>query len=124
MKEIVLYYTPRQTPHVAKLKGVLVQMGVRIKNIQPEQVLQTVGYLAGMDGFEELEVTGELPMLEEEMLVIKGFAEKRIDELLKNLRRAGVPKINLKAVITESNSPWTFYKLYEEIKEEHEAMGS
>ena len=53
MKELVLYYTPSPASHVAKLKSVLVRMGVRIKNISPEQVNQTVGYLAGLPGFEE-----------------------------------------------------------------------
>ena len=44
MREMVLYYNTVQNPNVAKLKGVLVRMGVRIKNITPEQVTQTVGY--------------------------------------------------------------------------------
>ena len=50
------------------------------------------------------------------------FSSRRIDELLLNLRRAGVPRIALKAVVTEHNSGWTFRHLYEEIKKEHEAM--
>lgn len=122
MREMVLYYNPVQTPDVAKLKGVLVRMGVRIKNIQPEQVMQTVGYLAGIAGFQEQEVPEVLPVIGEEMLVMRGFTSRRVDELLMNLRKAGVPKIALKAVVTESNCAWTFYHLYEEIKEEHEKM--
>lgn len=122
MKETVLYYTPVQSPKVTKLKGVLVRMGIRIKNIQPEQVTQQIGYLAGYDGFEEQEQAGERPLLEEEILVMKDFTSRRIDELLLNLRKAGVEKIHLKAVVTESNKNWTFYQLYEEIKDEHEKM--
>lgn len=122
MREMVLYYNPVQTPDVAKLKGVLVRMGVRIKNIQPEQVMQTVGYLAGIAGFQEQEVPEVLPVIGEEMLVMRGFTSRRVDELLMNLRKAGVPKIALKAVVTESNCAWAFYHLYEEIKEEHEKM--
>lgn len=122
MREMVLYYNPVQTPDVAKLKGVLVRMGVRIKNIQSEQVMQTVGYLAGIAGFQEQEIPEVLPVIEEEMLVMRGFTSRRVDELLMNLRKAGVPKIALKAVVTESNCTWTFYHLYEEIKEEHEKM--
>lgn len=38
------------------------------------------------------------------------------------MRKAGVPKINLKAVVTEHNIGWTFRQLYEEIKKEHEQM--
>lgn len=122
MNETVLYYTPGQMAHAAKLKGVLVQMGVRIKNIRSEQVVQTVGYLAGMDGYPVLEVSGEVPVLKEEMLVMKGFKGDRIDQLLLNLRKAGVPKINLKAVVTDSNGSWTFCKLYGELEKEHEMM--
>lgn len=124
MKEMVLYYTPEQSVKVTKLKGVLVRMGIRIKNIQPEQVTQTVGSLVGLDGYEARELAaGEmLPRIEEEILVMHRFTNRRIDELLLNLRKAGVPRIELKAIVTESNCPWTFYQLYEELKEEHDKM--
>lgn len=129
-KEMVLYYQPEQekisgnASKAAKLKSVLVRMGVRIKNISREQTGQTVGYLAGYDGYEETALAeGEaLPVVEEEMLVMKNFSSRRIDELLARLRRAGVPKIGLKAVVTETNCGWTFYALYEELKKEREAM--
>ena len=98
-KEMVLYYQPEREKEVgnaskaAKLKGVLIRMGIRIKNITPEQTGQTVGYLAGFDGFDERETEEGtvLPELEEEMLVMKNFTNRRIDELLVGLRRAGVP---------------------------------
>lgn len=134
MKEMVLYYSPAPAAYVAKLKGVLVRMGIRIKNIGPEQINQKVGYLAGMPGFTETvkdasQEEEKLPQSEEaalsipeEMLVMKNFTSRRIDELLTNFRKAGVPKIALKAVITEQNSQWTFYQLYGELKSEHAAM--
>ncbi|MFR5601090.1 MAG: DUF3783 domain-containing protein [Lachnospiraceae bacterium] len=122
-KETVLYYHPGKAPHIGKLKGVLVQMGVRIKNITPEQTGELVGYLAGIPGFEpQAEGTPAGDMIPEEMLVMKNFSSGRMDQLLMGLRKAGVPKINLKAVITEQNSKWTFYQLYQELKEEHESF--
>ena len=107
-KEMVLYYQPEREKEAgnaskaAKLKGVLIRMGIRIKNITPEQTGQTVGYLAGFEGFDERETEEGtvLPELEEEMLVMKNFTNRRIDELLAGLRRAGVPKVELKAVVT------------------------
>ena len=63
-------------------------------------------------------------MIGEEMLVLKQFSSRRIDELLLNLRKAGVPRISLKAVLTEHNCGWTFYALYEELREEHEKMSA
>ena len=138
-REMVLYYTPADTPNVAKLKGVLMRMGVRIKNISAEQTGQTIGYLAGLPGFPCRKCASDtLPVFEEtkqpeaesavtvpipcEVLVMHNFTSRRIDELLLNLRKAGAPRIALKAVVTEHNSHWTFYHLYEEIKKEHEAM--
>lgn len=125
-KMMVLYYQPPKgnekegRARAAKLKGVLVQMGIRIKNISQEQTGQTVGYLAGYDGFKEEEAGS--PVIGEEVLVMKNFTSRRIDELLGNLRKAGVSKISLKAVITDTNCNWTFYELYQELKKEHEAM--
>ena len=129
-KEMVLYYQPAKEKEAgnvskaAKLKGVLIRMGVRIKNITPEQTGQTIGYLAGFDGFDEMEPQegSVAPEIDEEMLVMKNFTNRRIDELLVGLRRAGVPKIELKAVVTETNFGWSFYALYEELKKEREAM--
>lgn len=124
MKEMVLYYTPSAAPHTAKLKSVLVRMGVRIKNIGADQTNQTVGYLAGLPGFEPVTVnqSAENPVISEEVLVMKNFTSRRIDELLMGLRKAGVPKIALKAILTEQNCNWTFYQLYEELQKEHKAM--
>lgn len=124
MKEMVLYYTPQQSPKVTKLKGVLVRMGIRIKNITPDQVGQKVGYLAGLEGYEaeETDPDAVLPVIGEEVLVMHRFTSRRIDELLLSLRKAGVSKIELKAIVTESNCPWSFYQLYEELKEEHAKM--
>ena len=122
-QEMVLYYTPEQNENVNRLKGVLVRMGIRIRNVAPEQVDETVGALAGMQGFA---LSGrkeeEHPFIPEQMLVMHRFTGRRMDELLANLRKAGVPKIDLKAVVTPSNCSWSFYHLYEEIREEHEKM--
>lgn len=139
--ETVLYYNPGKPEtmkHVARMKSVLVRMGVRIRNISGDQVMETVGYLAGLPGFEPAGTAGNpaeaysvsesagitvpLPEIPEQVMVLKNFSGSRIDELLAGLRKAGVPKIELKAVLTESNSRWTFYQLYQELAEEHKAM--
>ena len=126
-KEMALYYQPEKDKQggndtkAAKLKSVLVRMGIRIKNISPDQTSQTVGYLAGYDGFEE-QIGEEAVPVEEEILVMMNFSNRRIDELLMSLKRAGVPKIALKAVITDTNCKWKFSDLYQELKKEHDVM--
>ena len=128
--ELVLYYStgdPRMKKQEMMMKSVLVRMGVKIRNVAPDQVLESVGYLAGVPGFGKREAadlveTEEMPQITEQMLVMRDFTSRRIDTLLFNLRKAKVPKINLKAIVTEQNAGWSFYHLYEEIGEEHRKM--
>lgn len=131
LQEMVLYYQAadaaagrEKEKSVRMMKSVLVRMGVRIKNIGADQVLEKVGYLAGMEGYTPCprEVSKELPALSRDVLVMKNFTDGRIDTLLAGLRKAGVPKIELKAVITPQNAQWSFYELYQELEKEHEAL--
>lgn len=121
MRETVLYYSPEKQAYAAKLKGVMVQLGIRIRNITPDQAGEKVGYLAGIPGYEAAQAA-PVPEIPEEMLVLKDFTGPRMEQLLQMLRRAGVPRIALKAVLTETNVDWTFYELYQEIRKEHEFM--
>ena len=133
-KETVLYYNPgdpETAKHVALMKSVLVRMGIRIRNVGPDQIHEAVGYLAGLEGYPSREEAkgmldgqeDETPLaIPVEVMVLKQFSDRRLDELLMNLRRAKVPRIRLKAVLTEHNSQWSFYQLYEELWKEHQAM--
>lgn len=124
-RETVLYYSPEKGDRARRVKSVLVRMGVRIRNIGPEQLGEQVGYLAGMDGFLSCEERGtasdSINEIGEEVLVLHHFTERRLDELLRGLRRADA-SVALKAIVTESNCGWSFYELYEEISKEHALM--
>ena len=154
-KELVLYYTPEKSADDQKLKGVLVRLGIRIRNITPDQIYQKVGYLAGLPGFEEEPDTeskeaelketgrkeagqkeagqkaaeqqeegfsgGNVPaQIPEKVLVLHGFGERKLNEMLNQFRKAKVPPIALKAVLTEHNCGWSFYELYQELRQEKE----
>ena len=122
-KEIAIYYVPEKSDTDRAVKSVLVRMGVRIRNADRTQIHQTVGYLAGLQGFEacaQEDDGGEIP---ERMLVLYGFGNRRLNELLRQLRRAGAPQDMFKAILTGHNSVWTLLKLYGELKSEAEALG-
>lgn len=130
MKEIVLYYAPENSAHVGLIKGVLVQMGIKIKNLTPGRWSRRIGSLAGMEGFEDdpakehnAEAALDLPMkIKEELLVMCGLSDEKLDELLARLKKAGVPRTVLKAVVTETNARWTVYELYSHLLEERRQM--
>ena len=119
-RETVLYYDPRGGEQTAVLKSILVQIGARIKNVAPEAVGQTVGCLLGRKGFDARE-NPEAPTLAEPMLVLDGFTDKRLEILLREMKKHGV-SVPYKAIVTETNIGWIFHQLYEELAREHEAM--
>ncbi len=53
-----------------------------------------------------------------EFMIFNGFADGELDEFLHAYRAAGIPKIQLKAVVTPFNIGWTLYELIEHLKEE------
>lgn len=122
IRETVLLYYPQKPKYLSKLKGVLVQLGIRIRTIDPSQVTQKVGFLASLPGYTEMEVIAPVPEIPEPILVMKYFTGARMEQLFSAIRRAGIPKIDLKAVVTETNADWTFYELYQEIFREHQQM--
>ena len=132
MKEMVLYYSPREMAHTSLLKGVFSQMGVRIKNLTPERCGKKIGVLVGMEGYKDLSEAGktqetsaadqqaaeQIAPMAEELMILSGFTDERLNELLGKLRNAGVPKIRLKAIVTETNADWTVYELYRQLEDE------
>ena len=81
MKEVVLYYNPGNAPKPALMKSVLVRMGIRIKNVTNEQTGETIGSLLGMEQQGNPDEAGEKTdgAIEEQMLVLHQFTERRLD---------------------------------------------
>ena len=97
-------------------------MGAKIINVEPADYLQPVGALAKVPGLERTRdiYTGEGFL--EEMMVMKGFTDRQLNELISGFRREKLEKVNLKAVLTATNQTWNSLELYEELKKEHEQM--
>lgn len=118
----VLLYNLDHSERGRKIKFILVRMGVRIKNIKKEDYLKPIGALAGLSGIEAPDSVYDGSGFTEEMLVMKGFTGHQIDDMILRFRKEKLDKINLKAVITDTNKTWDSITLYENLKEEHEQM--
>ena len=79
-----------------------------------------VGALA--EGRKAPEGAGEHPALPEPVLVFCGVGSAQLDRLLQALRKLGLPRTCLKAVLTGENAGWTFSQLYEELTRERSAL--
>ncbi len=140
-KETVLYFSPEKNDKVRRVKSVLVRLGIRIKNITAEQFDEQVGTLSGLVVFpgkwETDEKVGGKERTEaherkenqetdsadftEEILVLCNFTNTSLDRLFRELKKSDAA-VDLKAVLTKTNCAWTFRRLYEEVRKEHEAM--
>ena len=103
-----------------KIKAIALQLGFRIRVVKPEEFGQSVGCLAGLP---EMEVQGEKQVFTDEMLVLCGVEGPAFHSFLAQIRSKNAP-VTLKAVLTEHNAAWTSFKLYENLKQEHEAIRS
>lgn len=136
--EIVLLYHIEDEEKAKRLKRVLLLMGVKIRMVSPEQYhLPIKDLINGQSGEITKEETANLmdcvktqdtdgaenekESIQEEMMVMYGFSGNRLDELL-NVLRKNQARINLKAILTETNKEWSSYVLYQELKKEHEMM--
>ena len=122
--ETVLLYQIKGTKTAALLKPVLLKLGIRVRIVEPEQYLQSIGFLAGNKAFAESPEAYDGAGFDEPMMVMAGFSERKLDLFLTEMRRKKVPPIALKAIVTTQNQAWNSLQLYRELKEEHEKRKS
>lgn len=101
-----------------RLAFLLSSLGIGTVEAKANQWGQTLGALLGLDQRRHTDAASS-PL--GEILVMAFFSEELMDRLLKALRESG-DGVALKAVLTPYNRDWTLSRLYQELKQEHEAM--
>ena len=100
IQESVLYYHNGDAKSAGKVLSVFVRLGIRIRRVEPDQVMEKVGYLAGLPGYTPVNQGEEaaenpVPKIQESVLIMRNFSGGRLDYLLYNLRNSGVPPMPL-----------------------------
>lgn len=121
-QELVLLYNFQNTQRGRRIKTILIQMGIRIKNVDPKDYLEPIGYLCGVKGAASSGSPYEGEGFREEMLVMKGMSGARIDAFLNAMRRSKIEKVHLKAVLTDTNQNWNSIELHRELQQEHDSV--
>ncbi|MDF2870289.1 MAG: hypothetical protein K0R05_1864 [Anaerocolumna sp.] len=136
MKETVLLFNITSRESRLKIGKALLPMNITVKAVTREDHSQCIGYLAGMkemgttsinkdnNSTEEstLEINNKYNELAGEMIVMAGLSGAKMEQVLQALRKAGILKSCLKAVLTDTNRFWNAFKLYEELKNEYDTM--
>lgn len=117
---ILMFNITDKTRYDGVIKAAL-PLRVKIKKVDREEYLQRIGYLVGNKDIDPTLEKYEGPELGDEMLLFSDLAGNKLNQLLISLKKSAV-RINLKAVLTESNQKWNTIQLYEELTKEHEAL--
>ena len=75
-----------------------------------------------MEPYLRSENSEERGSFDDPMLVFAGFTGQKLDQFLNAMRKQKIPRINLKAMLTEHNVQWDSVTLHDELAKEHEAM--
>lgn len=102
----------------ADLEAVAYALGMKHIPIPAGKAGEPLGFLAGYAGFSS---NGSEISADGECVIFSGISSKRLDLLLKEMRRAGLD-IPLKAVITAHNQNQSVEWLLKELAKEHEAI--
>ena len=121
MAKLVLAYN-FTGERLAALKLACMLVKSPLKVVPREQLLQPLGYLAGVPGVEP--VTEEYAGSEaaEEILILCGFNRPELDRLLSAIRKGKLKQVALKAALTPTNALWSGVKLQGELAQEHAYM--
>lgn len=105
-----------------KIRFLLVRLGMRIRVIEKEDYGKPLGVLAGMKDVTLENEDAPVEDFNDEMMVLYRFSDKRLDALLQGMRKEGIERVDLKAVLTPTNCRWNSWQLFQEIQEEHRIM--
>lgn len=115
--EKILAFQVRETD-LQKLKGISASMRIKLVVIDKVDFRQTVNDLLSQKKNPLVEpYNGQIT---ESMLLLHEFSDKKLDALLKALRREQV-KVDFKAVTTKTNIKWTVLQLFFEMEKERNA---
>lgn len=117
MNETLMYYHLKD--EVKKPICIIAeQLGIKVQQINDEDIHETMGYLLNVPGFKKSEESGkEIP--EESFIFFAGMSGEQLDILLEIFKNAEIPYIPLKAMLTNDNIQYPFYVLFENVRQEY-----
>ena len=120
MKQPVLLCYNLDTETARKVRLCAMRFQVRFCPVAQEQYGQSIGSLCGLSPVEEKPVSGIV--FSDPMLVMAFFPGQLISLFLQALRKAAVPPIALKAMLTDPYAAWGSFALQQELGRERDAV--
>lgn len=119
--KVVLYNLGEDTSRGSRVRAILSGLNIPAETVTVEQMNETVGHLAGLDGYGAAgeKYTGTVP--DTEFMLLCNLPEALLDKFLDAMQADG-PRIDHKAVVTAYNQDMELHKLMGDISEEHDVF--
>ena len=121
MAKLVLAYN-FSAERLPALKLACMLVKVPLKVVPREQLLQPLGFLAGVPGVEPVEESYVGDEAQEEMLILCGLNRPDLDRLLSAIRKGKLQSVALQAALTPTTALWSGVRLQGELAQEHAYM--
>ena len=120
MQKIILAYnfTPER---LQALKLICMMLRTQLRAVKREELLQPVGYLAGLSEVAPVSEAYSGDEGQEEMLLMCGFSRQDLDRL-PAVKKGKLRQVALKAMLTPTNCTWSGLQLLQELSQEHAYM--
>ena len=119
--KVVLYNLSEDSSRGNRVRTILEHLGIPTETLKNSELNETVGYLAGLDGYEKADQTWDGDSFDTEFMLLCNLPESLLDRFLDEMQANGL-RIDHKAVVTEYNRDAEFHELIEEIQNEHEVF--
>ena len=106
----------------ARIRGLAVALGIRVKAVPPESFATPLGAMLGIPTTGPTDIRTEAGGFSDPMLLMCNLNEAQFNRFLQLLRGPGLSRIPLKAVLTPYNVGWNALQLHAELSREHEAI--
>ena len=119
--KVVLYNLGEDTSRGSRVRAILSGLNIPAETVTVEQMNETVGHLAGLDGYEAAgeKYTGTVP--DTEFMLLCNLPEALLDKFLDAMQADGL-RIDHKAVVTAYNQNMELHKLMGDVSEEHDVF--
>ena len=120
MKPLLLcaHMEPGRLMRISLIAG---SLGIMVREVKEDQWGQTLEALCGL---REGKKTGGKAQIGGEMAVMAFFPDKLMDALFDSLRKNGLERPRIMAVLTPTNRTWTLERLYRELQMEYIALNA
>ncbi len=105
-------------PEFSKMRQIFAMLRLRMRPVAPDRYRLPLKDLAAGKG----EAGAMEEPFPERVLVFCNLNDALLNQVLEVVRVAGLPDIDFKAVMTETNREWDSYRLLEHLREEREAI--